>query len=73
MNWGPTLFSSEIVPYLIRLYFVVPISIKDFLMFFQPARPFLLHKSKQGGHPYLVPCSLNSETRVFGLARQFWN
>ena len=45
-------------------------SLIKILTIFQPARPFLLHKNEQGGHPYLVPCSLNRacsrnrETRV---------
>ena len=34
-------------------------SLIKILTIFQPARPFLLHKNEQGGHPYLVPCSLN--------------
>ena len=29
-------------------------------MIFQPAHPFLLHKNEQGGHLYLVRCSLNT-------------
>ena len=43
---------------------------KYFLVIFQPARPFLLHKNKQGGCFYSVPCSFiracsfNRDTRV---------
>ena len=40
---------------------------KYFLVIFQPARPFLLHKNEHGVHYYLVPCSFDRESRLVCL------
>ena len=47
----------------------VPITPPSFhpkiLMVFELTCPFLLHKNEQGGHPYLVPCSLNTLVDIY--------
>ena len=72
--WPLFLFNKEFYSLFLIVYSCLPItwacSPIKILTIFQPARPFLLHKNEQGGHPYLVPCSLNRaclrnrETRV---------
>ena len=39
-------------------------SFQKISVIFQPDGPFLLRNNKQGGHRYLVPCSLIRDSRV---------